>query len=65
MTYAREAADIATDPGASYWLRQAVADLTARDPLDALRDVEVLLDLQRVRWAECESATSIIAKEGK
>ena len=33
----------AADPGVSYWLRDALQRAARRDPLDALRDAEVLL----------------------
>lgn len=33
------------DPGTSYWLKAAIAALSARDPVDAANDVEVLAAL--------------------
>jgi hypothetical protein len=35
--------EIATDRCASYWLKNAVATALDRDPLDALRDAEILM----------------------
>lgn len=36
----------------SYWLIKAKRDLSARDPLDALNDVEMLLAWASERWFE-------------
>lgn len=33
---------ILRDPATSFWLRQAVAELQERDPLDALHDTQLL-----------------------
>ena len=41
------------DFAVSYWLKQAVRDLTRRDPLDALRDVELLQALMLDRLEAC------------
>lgn len=40
---------IKADPSTSKWLSNAIDQLIARDPIDALRDVEVLLDLLQQR----------------
>lgn len=40
------------DPTASSWLKFAIADLERRDPLDALRDAEILVELQQARFAQ-------------
>ena len=34
----------------STWLKQAITELDQRDPCDALRDAELLVDLQQRRW---------------
>lgn len=36
------AAQIVSDPAASYWLKDRIKELEARDPVDALRDAEAL-----------------------
>ena len=46
----RVPADIIEDPAASYWLKEAVCQLNKRDPVDALRDVEVLLEVFKNRY---------------
>lgn len=58
---------IVDDPVASYWLKQAVAELWKRDTVDALNDLEVLRDLLEVkhrtdllmleRWATSHDGT--------
>lgn len=40
---------IAVDLSASYWLKNAIQALDKRDPVDALKDAEVLLEAQRAR----------------
>lgn len=40
------------DPCTTYWLRDALKSALARDPLDALRDAEMLADLLRERLAD-------------
>lgn len=37
--------EIMDDPAASYWLKQAVAELWTRDVVDALHDLDVLREL--------------------
>lgn len=37
------------DPATSYWLHYAILQLASRDPIDALRDVEVLFGLASAR----------------
>ena len=37
-----------TDPSVSYWLRDAATKLYQRDPIDALRDAELLVKLARL-----------------
>ena len=39
-----------SDPSISYWLKRAIADLSKRDPLDALYDAELLCALMKNRW---------------
>lgn len=52
--------EIMDDPTASYWLKQAIAELWRRDVVDALHDLEVLRELleakQRVGLRMLESA---------
>ena len=43
--YQHQAETIMIDPGASYWLKVALADCLRRDIVDALNDVEVLRDI--------------------
>jgi len=43
---------IINDPGASFWLKNAVTALQDRDPVDALHDVEILLEFCRLRVDE-------------
>lgn len=62
MTYNHELSDIKASPGASYWLKAAVTSLDHCDPLDALRDAEVLLDVQRQRWAEIEAEVATASR---
>ncbi|MDP2852584.1 MAG: hypothetical protein Q8O23_04175 [Gallionella sp.] len=37
------------DPSTTYWLRDALKSALPRDPMDALRDAEALVDLLRDR----------------
>lgn len=49
----RHAADaLIEDPGVSYWLKDAITDLEGRDPVDALKDVAVLFELEKTRVEE-------------
>jgi hypothetical protein len=46
--------EIASDPSASYWLRDAVRTTRGRDIVDAINDAETLvLALKRVWQANC------------
>ena len=59
--------EIVDDPAASYWLKQAVAELWKRDVVDALHDLDVLHELLEAkhrtdlvmleRWAISNGAT--------
>jgi hypothetical protein len=40
------------DPSTTYWLRDALKSSLARDPVDALRDAEALVDLLRDHLAD-------------
>jgi hypothetical protein len=40
------------DKSISFWVRDAIADLHRRDPIDALADVEMLATIQRQRCEE-------------
>jgi hypothetical protein len=46
--------DLLTSPGTSYWLRDAISSSMKRDPVDALSDAEVLLDVLRRRLSLVE-----------
>lgn len=58
---------IVDDPAASYWLKQAVAELWKRDVVDALHDLDVLRELLEAkhctdlllleRWAASNDST--------
>ncbi len=37
-------------PDASYWLKHALVDASRRDPLDALKDAELLARILRSRF---------------
>ncbi len=39
------------DPSTTYWLRDALKSSLTRDPVDALRDAEALVDFLRDRLA--------------
>lgn len=41
--------EIVDDPAASYWLKQAVAELWKRDVVDALHDLDVLRELMEAK----------------
>ena len=45
-------AEIMLSDATSYWLKGALAELTRRDPLDALRDAEILHDILQGRWED-------------
>lgn len=49
-----EVEDLLTSPGTSYWLRDAISSSMKRDPVDALSDAEVLLDVLRRRLSLVE-----------
>jgi len=59
--------EIVDDPAASYWLKQAVAELWKRDVVDALHDLDVLRELLEAkhhtdllmleRWATSHDGT--------
>lgn len=40
---------VLADPSTTYWLRDALKSALPRDPVDALRDAEALVDLLRDR----------------
>lgn len=48
-TYMTERCGVLGDPAASYWLKNAILALEVRDPCNALGDVKMLLELQRLR----------------
>lgn len=43
------------DIGTSYWLRNAIAALEQRDPVDSLKDSETLAFLSQMRAKEAEA----------
>lgn len=49
MTYEEMKAKIAGSMTASFWMKGATAALDKRDPVDAIKDVEVLLELCKKR----------------
>ncbi len=46
-------ASMVTHPGTSDWLRQALQDAVRRDPVDALKDAELLRELMELRLNSC------------
>lgn len=44
-----------SDPSTSYWLRQAIRDLSVRDIVDATQDAETLCALVQLRLAEMQA----------
>lgn len=48
----RRKAEIMRAVDASDWLKSAVSHLSGKDPIDAVNDAEVLLELMRVRADE-------------
>ena len=40
---------VAKDPSTSYWLKEQIASSSDRDPVDALRDAEILVNILRQR----------------
>jgi lipopolysaccharide biosynthesis regulator YciM len=53
--YMRAYRSIAENPAASFWLKEAAYKLSDRDPVDALHDVETLLDLCKLRLQGVQS----------
>lgn len=51
------AAELLRSPGTSFWLRDAISSSMKRDPVDALSDAEVLLDLLKRRLCLVEIAS--------
>ena len=45
-------AELLESPHVSYWLKDAIRTLEARDPLDALQDARKLFNIQEARWNE-------------
>ncbi len=41
---------LTTNKGQSYWLTRAIGENLSRDPVDAYRDCEALLDVMRKRY---------------
>ena len=52
MTSTELATQVEHSLGASFWLKQALRDLSHRDVLDALNDAEALLAFARLRAQE-------------
>lgn len=46
--------EVLRSPGTSFWLRDAIRTAMSRDPLDALSDAEMLLDLLQRRLSIVE-----------
>lgn len=51
------AAEVLRSPATSFWLRDAISTSMKRDPVDALSDAEVLLDLLKRRLCLVEQAS--------
>ena len=49
--YSEKMREVLTSGSASNWVKLALIDLTNRDVLDALNDVELLKDLMMLRWS--------------
>ncbi len=47
------AEQVQADPCASYWLKEALTVMFDRDPLDALRDADLLRRIMQRHEAEC------------
>ncbi len=50
--YQQQTLEIYLDPAASYWLKVALAESLKRDIVDAVNDVEVLLEVLKERLKE-------------
>lgn len=50
-----EAHEVMADPATSYWLKDAYFALQRRDPVDALRDAEVLVQLMTQRLEKLQT----------
>ena len=48
----QQAKDIVADPAASYSLKRALHEFTMKDPVDAVNEVEVLLQVLTARMDE-------------
>lgn len=46
---------VSQDPATSFWLRDAIASLSDRDPVDAIRDIKVLDILFEKRLQEIQA----------
>lgn len=51
-------ASVLDDPAISFWLKRAIAELGARDPVDACRDAELLLAVARKRCDQVSGSAS-------
>lgn len=49
---AHDVIELLNDPAGSYWFRSALAGALDRDPVDALNDAELLVEILRARLAE-------------
>lgn len=52
MSYRKELQITLDSPAASYWLKDALAQLDKRDPVDALADAQALVYLMQQRMEE-------------
>ena len=52
MGYGKLVERVAADPGTSFWLRKALADLLDRDPCDAANDAAILAQVMNARLEE-------------
>jgi hypothetical protein len=49
----RRLAEISADRSCSYWLRDSVLSAIERDPVDAVRDAEILLEILQAHLICC------------
>jgi hypothetical protein len=59
-TFTEDEWKILRDPTASYWLKEAIRNLNARDPLDAWKDAVELAHVAKSRL----TSTYFAAREG-
>jgi hypothetical protein len=55
--------EILNEPSNSFWIKNAIAELENRDPLDVLADLTLLNDLMTERYIEVKTENELIAAE--